>query len=77
MIHADALAQAIGASQELRNSFQPILAAILSALDAPAIFMRSKSLRALGQILASDPNLLATVHGHLFTPIDREADHRQ
>lgn len=31
------------------------------ALDAPAIFMRTKALRALGQIVTSDSTILSTV----------------
>jgi len=31
------------------------------ALDAPAIFMRTKALRALGQIVTSDATILSTV----------------
>ncbi|CAK5269780.1 unnamed protein product [Mycena citricolor] len=54
----DRLSEEIGSIQTLRNSFQPILNVILSALDAPAIFMRTKALRALGQIVMSDPTIL-------------------
>ncbi|KAG6831056.1 hypothetical protein H0H87_006298, partial [Tephrocybe sp. NHM501043] len=45
-----------------RNSFQPILTIILMALDAPPIFMRTKALRALGQIVTSDATILATMN---------------
>ena len=31
------------------------------ALDAPAIFMRTKALRALGQIVTSDATILSAV----------------
>ncbi|EDR13190.1 uncharacterized protein LACBIDRAFT_292430 [Laccaria bicolor S238N-H82] len=55
----DRLAEEIGNVQSLRNSFQPILNIILTALDAPAIFMRTKALRALGQIVTSDATILA------------------
>ena len=58
---ADRLAEEIGNVQSLRNSFQPILNIILTALDAPAIFMRTKALRALGQIVTSDATILAAV----------------
>lgn len=57
----DRLAEEIGNVQSLRNSFQPILNIILTALDAPAIFMRTKALRALGQIVTSDATILAAV----------------
>lgn len=57
----DALAEEIGITQNLRNSFNPILSVILVALDAPAIFMRTKALKALGQIVTSDPRILSAV----------------
>ncbi|KAJ7070155.1 hypothetical protein C8F01DRAFT_1364201 [Mycena amicta] len=54
----DQTAEAIGTIQTLKNSFHPILNVILGALDAPPIFMRTKALRALGQIVTSDPTIL-------------------
>jgi cohesin loading factor subunit SCC2 len=45
----------------MKNSFHPILNVILSALDAPPVFMRTKALRALAQIVTSDPNILSAV----------------
>jgi cohesin loading factor subunit SCC2 len=58
----DRLAEEIGTIQSLRHSFQPILTIILMALDAPVIFMRTKALKALGQIIAIDASILATVN---------------
>jgi hypothetical protein len=55
------LAEEIGTIQNLRNSFNPILSVILVALDAPAIFMRTKALKALGQIVTSDSTILSAV----------------
>jgi cohesin loading factor subunit SCC2 len=57
----DRVAEEIGTIQSLKNSFHPILNVILMALDAPAIFMRTKALRALGQIVTSDSTILAAV----------------
>lgn len=57
----DMLAEEIGSVQSLRNSFQPILNVILASLDSPAIFMRTKALRALAQIVSSDPSILTNV----------------
>ncbi|KAH9175682.1 hypothetical protein EDB89DRAFT_2135583 [Lactarius sanguifluus] len=54
----DRLAEEIGIVQDLRNSYQPILNVILLALDAPPVFVRTKALRALGQIVTSDPTIL-------------------
>lgn len=59
--HIDKLAEEIGVIQELRHSYQPILNVILLALDAQAVFMRTKALRALGQIVTSDPTILSSV----------------
>ncbi|KAI6027546.1 hypothetical protein BKA83DRAFT_4230505 [Pisolithus microcarpus] len=43
----------------LMNSFGPILNVVLMALDAPPVFMRTKALRALGQIVTSDSTILS------------------
>lgn len=64
VVRADSLAEEIGTIQSLRNSFNPILSVTLMALDAPAIFMRTKALRALGQIVTSDASILAQVCGY-------------
>jgi len=60
-VRIDKLAERIGAIQCLKSSFQPILNIILLSLDAPPVFMRTKALRALGQIVMSDPTILSTV----------------
>ena len=57
----DRLAEEIGIVQDLRNSDQPILNVTLLALDAPPVFVRTKALRALGQIVTSDPTILTSV----------------
>jgi cohesin loading factor subunit SCC2 len=61
VIRIDRFAEEIGSIQGLKSSFQPILNVILLALDAPPVFMRTKALRALGQIVTSDPTILAAV----------------
>ena len=61
VVRIDKLAEKIGPIQCLRSSFQPILNIILLSLDAPPVFMRTKALRALGQIVMSDPSILSTV----------------
>jgi len=63
------LAEEIGTIQNLRNSFNPILSVILVALDAPAIFMRTKALKALGQIVTSDSTILSAVRA-VYTRVD-------
>ncbi|KAK7023031.1 sister chromatid cohesion protein [Favolaschia claudopus] len=55
----DRVAEEIGTIQTRKISFPSILKVILAALDAQAIFMRTKALRALGQIVTSDPSVLA------------------
>ncbi|CDO75304.1 hypothetical protein BN946_scf184654.g12 [Trametes cinnabarina] len=55
----DRLSEEIGTCQSLRNSFHPILTVVLQALDAPPVFMRTKALKALGQIVTSDPSILS------------------
>ncbi|KAF8133417.1 hypothetical protein EV363DRAFT_1470656 [Boletus edulis] len=77
----DLLAEEIGTVQNLRSSFGPILNVVLMALDAPPVFMRTKALRALGQIVTSDSSILSTanvrraIEGHLLdsSPAVRDA----
>ena len=57
----DRLSEEVGCVQSLRSLFLPILNVVLVALDAPPVFMRTKALRALGQIVTSDPNILSMV----------------
>ena len=57
----DVLSEEIGMMQNLRNTFFPILNVVLSALEAPPVFMRTKALKALGQIITSDPSILSAV----------------
>lgn len=71
---ADGLSEEIGIIQNLRNTFYPILNVVLSALEAPPVFMRTKALKALGQIITSDPSILSTVSSpcsiHVFPHSD-------
>ncbi|KAL6300065.1 hypothetical protein BKA93DRAFT_803226 [Sparassis latifolia] len=77
----DCLSEEIGTNQSLRNSFHPILNVVLQALDAPPVFMRTKALKALGQIVTSDPSILSApnvrraIEGHLLdsSPAVRDA----
>ncbi|KAG6812718.1 radiation sensitive protein rad9 [Tricholoma furcatifolium] len=81
VIRIDRLAEEVGTVQSLRNSFQPILTIILNSLDAPPIFMRTKALRALGQIVTSDASILTqsnvrrSIESHLLdsSPAVRDA----
>ena len=57
----DSLSEQIGCVQTLRGAFDPILNVIIQALDSPAVFVRTKALRALSQILTSDSELLSYV----------------
>ena len=59
VLRIDRLSEEIGTCQTLKNSFNPILTIILQALDAPPVFMRTKALKALGQIVTSDPSILS------------------
>lgn len=47
--------------QGLRSSFNPILNTVIQALEAQPVFMRTKALKALGQIITSDPEILSAV----------------
>jgi cohesin loading factor subunit SCC2 len=66
VIRIDRFSEEIGSIQGLKSSFQPIVNVILLALDAPPVFMRTKALRALGQIVTSDPTILAAVRYFIF-----------
>lgn len=57
----DVVSEIIGVSQVLKHAFEPILNIIISSLDASAVFMRTKGLRALGQVIVEDPNILQNV----------------
>ncbi|EGN98100.1 hypothetical protein SERLA73DRAFT_109431 [Serpula lacrymans var. lacrymans S7.3] len=81
IVRIDQLAEEIGTIQSLKNTFGPILNVVLLALDAPQVFMRTKALRALGQIVTSDPSILSAanvrgaIEGHLLdsSPAVRDA----
>lgn len=57
----DRLSEEMGTIQSLGGAFERMLHVILVALDSPAVFMRTKALRALGQIVTSDPGTLRHV----------------
>ena len=59
--HVDRLAEELGTTQSLSNAFDPVLNVILGSLDAAAVFIRTKALRALGQIVTADPGILRHV----------------
>lgn len=78
----DDLAERFGGTQSLRNAFEPILSSIILALDAPAVFMRTKALRALGLIVTKDPSILKQVRASLLlhaasNQLDRQANVRR
>ncbi|KAI5117240.1 hypothetical protein M0805_001558 [Coniferiporia weirii] len=58
MLRVDSLAGQIGTTQSLKNAFDPILNVVIVALDAPPVFVRTKALRALSQILTVDAGVL-------------------
>ncbi|KAL5501640.1 SCC2 [Sanghuangporus vaninii] len=55
---ADNLSEQLGTTHFLKNAFDPILNVIILALDAPAVFVRTKALRALSHILTVDSSVL-------------------
>jgi hypothetical protein len=57
----DALSQLLGATNPVQDAFDRSVAIIISALASPAVFMRTKGLRAIGQIVTCDPALLSQV----------------
>ncbi|CAL1713404.1 unnamed protein product [Somion occarium] len=77
----DRLSEEVGMTQSLKGCFNPVLNVVLSALDAPPVFMRTKALKALGQIVMSDPSILSThtvrqaIESHLLdsSPAVRDA----
>ena len=64
----DKLAEKLAATHSLKNAFDPILNVILSALDAPPVFMRTKALKALSQVLTIDSTILTNVRDSLYYP---------
>lgn len=61
IVRADRVSERLGNLSSLSTAFDPVLSVILGSLDAAAVFMRTKALRSLGQILASDPLVLKKV----------------
>jgi cohesin loading factor subunit SCC2 len=59
----DSISWSLGSLTAFNRGFDAILGVVLGALDAPAVFMRTKALRSLGQVLASDPTVLKKVSG--------------
>lgn len=57
----DTLAEELGSLQRLSGAHDAILNVTLNCLDAPVVFMRTKGLRALGQIINVDPEVLKKV----------------
>ncbi|QRW20097.1 proline-rich protein Rad9 protein [Rhizoctonia solani] len=66
----DDLAERFGGTQSLRNAFEPILSAIILALDAPAVFMRTKALRSLGLIVTKDSSILKQARANVRRAIE-------
>ncbi|KAG8907886.1 Sister chromatid cohesion protein 2 [Tulasnella sp. 403] len=54
----DAVSEELGGLQRLTQAYDTILNVILNSLGAPVVFMRTKGLRALGQIINADPSVL-------------------
>ncbi|KAG8956027.1 Sister chromatid cohesion protein 2 [Tulasnella sp. 424] len=77
----DALAEELGSLQRLSGAHDAILNVTLNCLDAPVVFMRTKGLRALGQIINADPEVLRKAnvkqaienHLHDLSPAVRDA----
>lgn len=57
----DNIALRLGSLTAFNRGFDAILSVVLGSLDAAAVFMRTKALRSLGQVLASDPTVLKKV----------------
>lgn len=77
----DTLAEELGSLQRLSGAHDAILNVTLNCLDAPVVFMRTKGLRALGQIINADPEVLRKAnvkqaienHLHDLSPAVRDA----
>lgn len=57
----DNISLRLGSLTAFNRGFDAILSVVLGSLDAAAVFMRTKALRSLGQVLASDPTVLKKV----------------
>ncbi|KZS93606.1 hypothetical protein SISNIDRAFT_485224 [Sistotremastrum niveocremeum HHB9708] len=55
--HIDRLAEHLGVWQNIKSIADPALSVVIVASDASAVTMRTKALRALGQIVTSDPQI--------------------
>lgn len=59
--HIDRLAEHLGVWQNIKSIADPALSVVIVASDASAVTMRTKALRALGQIVTSDPQIFRNV----------------
>lgn len=67
-VHVDRLAEHLGVWQNIKTIADPALSVVIIASDASAVTMRTKALRALGQIVTSDPMILRNVGDQSFLP---------
>lgn len=66
--HIDRLAEHLGVWQNIKTIADPALSVVIIASDASAVTMRTKALRALGQIVTSDPQILRNVSSPCLLP---------
>ncbi|KAG9034044.1 Sister chromatid cohesion protein 2 [Tulasnella sp. JGI-2019a] len=77
----DSLSEELGSTNALTNAYDAIVNVVLNALGSTVVFMRTKSLRALGQMIVADSNVLRKAnvrhaienHLHDLSPAVRDA----
>ena len=57
----DAISEELNCTRTLNRAFEPILNAVLSALDSSSVTFRTKALKALGHVVTSDATVLTHV----------------
>ncbi|KAG8885372.1 Sister chromatid cohesion protein 2 [Tulasnella sp. 332] len=77
----DGVSEELGGTSSLTNAYDAIVSVVLNSLGSTIVFMRTKSLRALGQIIIADSDVLRNTnvrqaienHLHDLSPAVRDA----
>jgi cohesin loading factor subunit SCC2 len=57
----DSLSEELGSISSLTNAYDAIVNVVLNSLGSTVVFMRTKGLKALGQMINTDPEVLRKV----------------
>ena len=66
MARIDQIAESVGSSQSFPGLLDALLNVVIIASDSTIVTLRTKALRALGQIVANNPEILKNVSSSLL-----------